>query len=185
MDDILKTGNYNAEQQMIEKLGENQVFFLPYLMGERSPHNDPDARATFTGMTMDTTRADMTQAVLEGVTFGLRDSYEVAKSLGLNVTRTKLVGGGARSRLWQTMTANIMNLPVDLLSVEEGPSLGGAMLAATADGVYQSVEEAAKAIVRVETTVEPEPVLAEKYNERYNHFSKIYPSMKELFQELR
>ena len=153
MDDILKTGNYNAEQQMIEKLGENQVFFLPYLMGERSPHNDPDARATFTGI--------------------------------LNVTRTKLVGGGARSRLWQTMTANIMNLPVDLLSVEEGPSLGGAMLAATADGVYQSVEEAAKAIVRVETTVEPEPVLAEKYNERYNHFSKIYPAMKELFQELR
>ena len=182
MDDILKTGNYNAEQQMIKKLGENQVFFLPYLMGERSPHNDPDARATFTGMTMDTTRADMTQAVLEGVTFGLRDSYEVAKSLGLNVTRTKLVGGGARSRLWQTMTANIMNLPVDLLSVEEG---GGAMLAATADGVYQSVEEAAKAIVRVETTVEPDPVLADKYNERYNRFSKIYPDMKELFQSLR
>lgn len=185
MDDILMSHDYASEQSRISKLGENKVFYLPYLMGERSPHNDPDARATFTGMTMDTTREDMTQAVLEGVTFGLRDSYEVARNLGLDITRTKLVGGGARSILWQKMVANIMNLPVDLLSVEEGPSLGGAMLAAVADGAYSSVEEATACIVKVAGTVEPDPQIAGKYEEQYSRFRKIYPAMKELFKELK
>ena len=184
IDDILGSGDYSGEQSQITKLGENNVFFLPYLMGERSPHNDPDARATFTGMTMDTTRSDLTQAVLEGVTFGLRDSYEVAKSLGLSVTRTKLVGGGAKSPLWQNIVANIMNLPVDLLAIEEGPSLGGAMLAAVADGVYPSVEAAAEKIVKVEKTIMPDPEIAGKYEDRYTRFRKIYPAMKDLFQDL-
>ena len=85
MDEILKTTAYQKEQTNITKLGENSVFYLPYLMGERSPHNDPKARATFTGMTMDTTREDMTLAVLEGVAFGLRDSLEVARKLGIPV----------------------------------------------------------------------------------------------------
>ena len=110
------------------RLGENHVFYLPYLMGERSPHNDPYARATFTGMTMDTTRADMTQAVLEGVAFGLRDSLEVARKLGIKIDRTKICGGGAKSPLWKKIIANVMNLKVDVLEVEEGPSMGGAML---------------------------------------------------------
>ncbi len=97
--EILKTKDFVAEQAPIQKLGENQVFFLPYLMGERSPHNNPDARGVFFGMSMDTTRADMTQAVLEGVAFGLRDSLEVARSLGINIERTKICGGGAKSPL--------------------------------------------------------------------------------------
>ena len=98
-EEILKTKDFGAEQAKIAKLGENQVFYLPYLMGERSPHNNPDARAMFIGMSMDTAREDMTQAVLEGVTFGLRDSLEVAKSLGLQIERTKICGGGAKSSL--------------------------------------------------------------------------------------
>ena len=97
MEDILNTTDYGAEQKDITKLGENNVFFLPYLMGERSPHNNPDARAMFIGMSMDTTRADMTQAILEGVAFGIRDSFEVAKSLGLDIKKTKICGGGAKS----------------------------------------------------------------------------------------
>lgn len=97
MDEIIGTKDYATEQQSIQKLGENHVYFLPYLMGERSPHNNPDARAVFLGMSMDTTRADMTQAVLEGVAFALRDSLEVAKSLGIRLERTKICGGGARS----------------------------------------------------------------------------------------
>ncbi len=100
-EEILKTKDFAAEQAPIQKLGENQVFFLPYLMGERSPHNDPDARGVFFGMSMDTTRADMTQAVLEGVAFGLRDSLEVARSLGIHIERTKICGGGAKSPLWK------------------------------------------------------------------------------------
>ena len=98
MDEILQTKEYEKEQENITKLGENQVFYLPYLMGERSPHNDPLARATFVGMTMDTTREEMTQAVLEGVAFGLRDSLEVARSLGIQIEHTKICGGGAKSQ---------------------------------------------------------------------------------------
>ena len=100
MDTIIGTKDYGKEQEAIENLGENHVFFLPYLMGERSPHNDPQARGTFIGMSMDTSRADMTQAVLEGVAFAIRDSFEVAKSLGIHIERTKICGGGAKSPLW-------------------------------------------------------------------------------------
>lgn len=180
-EDILKTKDFAAEQANITKLGENQVFYLPYLMGERSPHNNPDARAMFIGMSMDTTREDMTQAVLEGVTFGLRDSLEVAKSLGIKIERTKICGGGAKSPLWKKILANIMNLKVDVIESEEGPALGGAMLAAVGCGEYPDVKTIAEKVVKVVDTVEPEPELVAKYEERYQKFRKIYPTVKELF----
>ena len=181
MDEIIGTKDYAKEQKDITGLGENHVFFLPYLMGERSPHNDPNARGTFIGLTMDTTRADMTQAVLEGVAFALRDSFEVAKSLGIPIERTKICGGGAKSPLWKQMIANILNVKVDILENEEGPSMGGAMLAAVACGEYENVEAAAAAIVRVVDTVEPDPALAAKYEERYQKFKEIYPRCKDIF----
>ena len=181
MDEIIGTKDYAAEQQNIEKLGENHVYFLPYLMGERSPHNNPDARAVFIGMSMDTTRADMTQAVLEGVAFALRDSLEVAKSLGIKLTSTKICGGGAKSPLWKKIIANVLNLRVEVPESEEGPSMGGAMLAAVACGEYASVEEIAAKVVKVVETVEPEPALVEKYEERYQQFKRIYPACKPLF----
>ena len=184
MDEILKTKEYAAEQENITKLGENQVFYLPYLMGERSPHNDPKARATFIGMTMDTTREEMTQAVLEGVAFGLRDSLEVARSLGIKIERTKICGGGAKSPLWKKIIANVMNLKVDVIESEEGPGYGGAILAAVGCGEYASVEAAADKLVKVVETVEPEAELVAKYEERYQKFRKIYPTVKGLFQEL-
>jgi len=181
MDEIIGTKDYAAEQKNIEKLGENHVYFLPYLMGERSPHNNPDARATFIGMTMDTTRADMTQAVLEGVAFALRDSLEVAKSLGINLKRTKICGGGAKSPLWKKIIANVLNLKVDVIESEEGPAMGGAMLAAVACGEYGSVEEIADKVVRIVDTVEPDPDLVAKYEARYAQFREIYPACKPLF----
>lgn len=184
MDDIIGTKEYAQEQQEISKLGENKVFFLPYLMGERSPHNNPNARGTFIGMTMDTTRADLTQAVLEGVAFALRDSFEVAKELGIKIERTKICGGGAKSPLWKKIIANVLNIKVDVLESEEGPSMGGAMLAAVACGEYGSVEEIAEKLVKVVDTVEPIPKLAEKYEARYQQFRKIYPACKELFNDL-
>lgn len=184
MDEIIRTKDYAAEQKNITKLGENHVYYLPYLMGERSPYNDPDARATFIGMTMDTTREDMTQAVLEGVAFALRDSFEVARSLGITIGRTKICGGGAKSPLWKKIIANVLNISVDVLETEEGPSLGGAMLAAVACGEYASVEQAAAKIVKVVDTVEPDPALAAKYEARYQQFKQIYPACKELFQKL-
>lgn len=184
MDDIIGTSDYTGEQEKIGALGENHVYFLPYLMGERSPHNDPAARGTFTGLTMDSTRADMTQAVLEGVLYGIRDSFEVAKSLGICIERTKLCGGGAKSPLWRKMAANILQVKVDLIESEEGPALGAAILAAVACGEYKNVEEAAKKLVKVTQTIEPEPDLTEKYEEGYQKFKKIYPALKGIFQEL-
>ena len=180
-EEILKTKDYAAEQAGISRLGENPVFYLPYLMGERSPHNNPDARAMFLGMSMDTTREDMTQAVLEGVAFGLRDSFEVAKSLGIRIERTKICGGGAKSMLWKKMIANIMGIKVDVIESEEGPALGGAMLAAVGCGEYPDVKTIAEKIVKVVDTIEPEPELTAKYEERYQQFRRIYPTVKGLF----
>ena len=185
MEDIIGTSEYGKEQAPIEKLGENHVYFLPYLMGERSPHNNPNARGTFIGMTMDTTRTDMTQAVLEGVAFALRDSLEVAKSLGIKLERTKICGGGAKSPLWKKMIANIMNLKVDVIESEEGPALGGAMLAAVACGEYENVEAAAAKIVKIVDTVEPEAELVAKYEARYQQFKEIYPACKPLFEIIK
>ena len=182
MDEIIGTKDYAAEQKSIQVLGENHVFFLPYLMGERSPHNNPNARGTFIGMTMDTTRADMTQAVLEGVAFALRDSFEVAKSLGIKIERTKICGGGAKSPLWKKIIANVMNLKVDVIESEEGPALGEAMLAAVGCGEFENVETAAARIVKVIDTVDPEPELVEKYEARYQQFKEIYPVCKPLFE---
>ena len=105
-DGVIGTKDYATEQAAITKLGENNTYFLPYLMGERSPHNNPDARGTFIGMTMDTSRADMTQAVLEGVAFAFRDMMEAARSIGINPERSKICGGGAKSPLWRKILAN-------------------------------------------------------------------------------
>ncbi len=184
MEDILGTTDFGAEQEAIGRLGENHVYFLPYLMGERSPHNDPDARGTFIGMSMDTTRADMTQAVLEGVAFALRDSLEVAKSLGIMPERTKICGGGAKSPLWRKIIANVLNLKVDVIENEQGPALGGAMLAAVACGEYGSVKEIADKVVKVVDTIEPEPELVEKYQKRYQVFRQIYPACRPLYKLL-
>lgn len=184
MDDIVGTKEYGEEQNKIGELGDNHVFFLPYLMGERSPHNNPNARGTFIGMTMDTTRADMTQAVLEGVAFAIRDSFEIAKSLGIKIERTKICGGGAKSPLWKKIIANVLGIKVDVIESEEGPGYGGAMLAAVACGEYTSVEVAAEKLVKVVDTIEPEEELVVKYNKRYAQFAKIYPTVKELFNEI-
>lgn len=186
MDEILKTKEYANEQSEItdDKLGNNHVFYLPYLMGERSPHNNPAARATFTGMTMDTKRADMTQAVLEGVAFAIRDSFEVAKSLGINITETKICGGGAKSPLWCKIMANVLNIRVNVLKSEEGPSMGGAMLAMVANGEYEDVCEAAEKIVQVKSTIEPDAAIAARYEEKYQQFKTIYPALKPVFDTI-
>lgn len=181
MDDILKTKDYQGEQQDITVLGSNQVFFLPYLMGERSPHNDADARGVFYGMSMNTTRAEMTQAVFEGVAFALRDCLEVARSLGLQIDSSKLCGGGAKSPLWRRILANVLNVRLDIVRTEEGPGYGAAMLAAVACGAFESVEAAAAALVEIREQIRPEPELVAAYNERYRKYREIYPALKAVF----
>ncbi len=186
-DEVLVTKDYAAEQVDItnDKLGNNHVYFLPYLMGERSPINDTDARGVFVGMTMDTSRADMVQAVLEGVAFGIRDSVEVAKSLGIQIPSTKLCGGGAKSPLWRTIFANVLGIPLELVKTEQGPGYGGVMLAMVGCGQYPSVQAAADALVEVAKVVQPDPELTARYEARYQKFKAIYPNMKSLFQTLK
>lgn len=185
-EDILHTADYAAEQAPItlDKLGRNHVYFLPYLMGERSPINDVNARGTFIGMTMDTSRSDLVQAVLEGVAFAIRDSFEVAKSLGISIPSTKICGGGSRSPLWRTIFANVLGIPLELVKTEQGPGYGGAMLAMVACGQFDSVQAASDALVEVDSTVRPDPALTARYEDRYQQFRKIYPACKELFTQL-
>ena len=187
MEEIMQTKEFAAEQAAIteDMLGRNHVYFLPYLMGERSPHNDANARGTFIGLTMDNTRADMYQAVLEGVAFAIRDSFEVAKNLGIDIKRSKICGGGAKSPLWKKMIANILNIEIDVIESEEGPGYGGAMLAAVACGEYASVEEAAEKLVKVIDTVKPDAEIAARYEERYRQFAFVYPTVKELFPKIQ
>jgi len=185
MEDILRSKDYAAEEGGMNKnLGENHVFFLPYLMGERSPWNDPNARGTLTGITLDTTRYDIIQAVMEGMAFATRDMYEVAKSIGVCPSRTKICGGGGKSPIERRMIANILNITVDVPVSEEGPGMGGAMLAMVACGEYATVEEAAAAIVKVKETIEPEPELVKKYEEKYQQFKSIYPALKPVFPKI-
>jgi xylulokinase len=179
--DILGTKEYKKEENAITKLGENNVFFLPYLMGERTPHNNPNARGTFIGMTMDTTRADMLQAVLEGVAFALRDSFEITKSLGVKLDRIRINGGGAKSPLWCNMIANILNVKVDKINSVEGPAFGAAILAAVGCGKYASVEEACGKLIKVIDTTEQDKELVKLYNKKYKVFKKLYPTLKKMF----
>ena len=182
-EEILRTKDFAEEQAGITRLGENAVFYLPYLMGERSPHNDPHVRALFMGMSMDTTRKDMTQAVLEGVAFALRDSLEIARQLGNTITSSRICGGGAKSKLWRKMIDNIMNLRLEIVESEEGPALGAAILAAVGCGAYPDVETAASRIVKVIDTVEPQADLVCKYEKKYQIFRKIYPAVKALYRD--
>lgn len=186
-EDILKTTAYDLEQANItdDKLGNNDLFFLPYLMGERSPINDTDARGTFTGIRMDTTRSDMVQAVLEGVAFAIRDSVEVAKNSGIKIEYSGLCGGGAKSLLWQKIFANVLNIKIGIPQTEEGPGYGGAVLAMVGDGEFESVNDCCEKFVKIKKIIEPKSEIAARYEEKYQKFKKIYPAMKQLFKEIK
>ena len=186
-EEVLGTSDYAEEQKNItdDRLGANRVYFLPYLMGERSPINDTDARGAFIGMSMDTSRADMVQAVLEGVAFAIRDSFEVAKSLGIKIEKSKLCGGGAKSPLWKKIIANVLGITLEIPKTEEGPGYGGAMLAMVGCGEYASVCECSDALVTTTATIEPDPAISARYEEKYRRFSEIYPALKPLYKKLK
>lgn len=185
-EEILKTKDYNAEQVNIKDadLGANHIYFMPYLMGERSPINDTDARGLFIGMRPDTTRKDMVQAVLEGVAYAFRDNLEIAKSLGIDVKVSTICGGGAKSKLWQKIIANILNVELEIPLVEEGPGLGAAMLAMVACGEYSSVSECAQKLVIKKEKIIPDAEIVARYEMAYGKYKKIYPSIKQLYKEL-
>ena len=184
--EILKATSDSDEQNPItdEDLGRNPVFFLPYLMGERSPHNDPAARGAFLGMSMDTTRCQMTQAILEGVAFAIRDSVEIARSLGIEITESGLCGGGAKSDLWRKIMANVLNMEMQVPVQEEGAGYGGAILAMVAAGAYGSVREACDKLRTERRIYKPDPAIAARYEQRYQVFKSLYPTLKAAYPTL-
>ena len=186
-DEVLHTHDYSEEEGLIEydRLGKNEVFFLPYLMGERSPINDTNATGLFIGMRPNTSRADLYQAILEGVAFAIKDNLEVIRSLGIEVNCSCLCGGGARSALWRKILANVLDIELSLPVTEQGPGYGSALLAMVGAGRYENVQQCATRFVKIKETVKPDRGLASRYAERYERYQKIYPSVKNLYQEIK
>lgn len=179
---ILSADDHAQEKEGLEPmLGKNDVYFLPYLSGERSPHNDVSARGAFIGMRHGTTRREMTLSVLEGVAFALRDCLEVAKLSGTSIKKARVSGGGAKSPLWRKIMTNVLRLEIEVPGITEGPSYGASILAMVGNGAYSSLEEAAKALPKVSEVVLPSEEIASYYDSRYAHWAKLYPALKGRF----
>lgn len=181
---INKSNNYDDIIGEIDyDKAENDIFYLPYLMGERTPHNDPHARGTFIGMDMSTERKDMTLAVLEGVAFSLRDTFEIMKSMGIHITEITINGGGARNPLWCQIIADVLNVKVKKVNTDDGPAYGAAILASVGFGLFKSVNDACDNLIKVTNTLYPNNKKVSFYNEKYNKYKQIYPYLKEFFRK--
>jgi xylulokinase len=156
------------------------VIFLPYLQGERTPHADPGATASFTGVALRHDRGALARAVLEGVAYGLRDSLGLLRELGVEAQAARASGGGAQSRLWLEIVASVLGLPLERCVVDEGSAYGAALLAGVAEGTFASAEEAVAACVRVRETVEPNAAWAELYGDGYARYRALYPAIREV-----
>ncbi len=184
-DAVLQTEDYSKEQAEITEamLGKNEVFFLPYLMGERSPVNDTNATGMFIGLRPNTTRADMLLAVLEGVAFAVRDNVEVAKKLGISVEKSTVCGGGAKSKLWMNILANVLGIRLHIPQTEEGPGYGAALLAMVACGDFNSVKDSVN--IAIQEEIVPNEALTDLYEKKYQIFKKLYPNLKNLYKEIK
>ncbi len=160
--------------------GTENLIFLPYLAGERTPHADPDARGAFAGLSLRHDRGALTRAVLEGVAFGLRDSLDLIDELGEKKPELgRISGGGARSDLWAKITASVLELPLQRVAVDEGAAFGAAILGGVAAGVWPSVQHGVAATVRPKgERIEPDPEWVEIYKEQRPKFQALYPAVK-------
>lgn len=188
-EDINKDVEGDAFDKLLREAGEIPVgsrglVFLPYLMGERTPYNNPDARGVFLGLNISSSRGDMTRSVLEGVCFGLRDSLEILKSLKIPVEAVRVSGGGSASQLWRQILADVFGVKVQVVNSKEGPAYGAAILAAVGCGLYKSVDEACKRLIRVTSTVEPILENTLEYDKVYRIYTGLYPILKDSFKEM-
>jgi xylulokinase len=160
--------------------GAEGLTFLPYLVGERTPHVDPSARGAFVGLELPHDRGALVRAVLDGVAFGLRDCLEVLRSLGIEAEVARVSGGGARSDLWLRIVASVLGVPLERTAAEEGAAFGAALLGGVAGGVFADVHEAVSATVRVTHRIEPEPRWIEPYAAAYDRYRSLYPALRPL-----
>jgi len=161
--------------------GSDGVLWAPYLMGERTPHLDPNARGTLTGLAASHTRAHVTRAVLEGVAFSLKDTFSLFDEMHVPVRNVRLGGGGARSRLWRQIQADVYAREVEILAAEEGAAYGGALLAGVGAKFWDSVESACDAVVQVQQRVSPDPRAVQALAKQYQTYRQLYPALKALF----
>ncbi|MCG8568903.1 MAG: xylulokinase [Spirochaetes bacterium] len=187
VESIQKQDDFNQiiQEAAAIKAGANKLVFLPYLIGERTPHNNPDARGVFVGLNISHTRADMTRAILEGVIFAMRDSLELLRNAGVNVENAVISGGGAKSDLWNQITSDILNIKVRTLQANEGPAFGAAILAAVADNCFANVEEGCAQLVQYEKEFIPDNQNVQIYDRQYAVFQKLYGELTVSFQMLK
>ncbi|AGC67909.1 xylulose kinase XylB [Thermoclostridium stercorarium subsp. stercorarium DSM 8532] len=184
--ELMGVDPYYLMDQAAEKVepGSNGIIYLPYLMGERTPHLDPDCRGVFFGLSAKHTKREMIRAVMEGVVYSLRDCLEIIEGLGVEISQVRASGGGGKSPLWRQMQADVFNRDICTINASEGPAFGVALLAGVGAGVYRSVEEACEATIKVKSTQKPNTAAHEKYNGYYKLYRKLYTSLKDDFKTL-
>lgn len=186
--DLLKNSGDLSYDQLTREAsaiaaGSDGVLWTPYLMGERTPHLDPNARATLAGLAANHTRAHVVRAVLEGVAFSLKDTFSLFSEMKVPVTNVRLGGGGARSDLWRQIQADVYGHAVEILAAEEGAAYGAALLAGVGAKFWESVEGACDAVVKVQRRIEPHPASAKTLQQQYIKYRMLYPALKPLFAQ--
>ncbi|MCX5673619.1 MAG: xylulokinase [Planctomycetota bacterium] len=164
--------------------GSHGLYFLPYLTGERTPHADPSARAAWVGLSNMHTRAEMARAVMEGATYAMRDCLEIIQGMGVPITEIRISGGGARSKFWRSLQADIYRGAVSIVSSKEGPAYGVALLAGVGTGVWASVPEACDATIKTISQTKPNPKNVQRYDALYPEYGQLYRSLKDDFRRI-
>lgn len=178
LENIIGTDDYENEYKNYSRSGENNLFFLPYLMGERSPLNDSEIRGMFYGMSMSTTRQDMSVAILEGVAFALRQNIDIIKSMGIDIKKSRICGGGTKNRLWLEIIANVLNIELEVPENQEGASYGAALLAVK--GCSEEEYNRFLSEMKITAVIKPDINIVKKYEEKYKQFLKFYPAVKNI-----
>ena len=160
--------------------GTEGLLFAPYLSGERTPHSDPNARAAFTGLSLRHDRGALARAVMEGVAYGLRDSFELLRGLGIETEVGRISGGGSRSDLWAKIVASVLDLPLERTECDAGSAFGAALLAGIREGVFADAAEAVARCIRVTGRIEPEPAWVPTYRAGYERYKSLYPALRPL-----
>jgi xylulokinase len=164
--------------------GAHGLFWLPYLMGERTPHLDANARAAWVGLTAKHARADLVRAILEGVCYSQKDGLEIIRQLGARPSVVRLSGGGAKSAFWHQLFADIFNVRVAILETQEGSAYGAALLALVGTGEYKSAVEVCRAVIKEVSVKGPEPQAARSYEAGYRLYNTLYPALRASFQAI-
>jgi xylulokinase len=185
LESILKDKNYDEFfNNIINTPINDSLYFLPYLNGERAPINDPNAKGLFIGLRHDHKREYIGRAVIEGITYSLKQTFDLIKNLGVNMKLVKITGGGARSKVWAQIIADIFNIKIVTIESEEGPAYGAAIIAMVGDKVYKSVEEACLKLIKIKDEYTPNQKNVSEYERKYEVYKKIYPQVKSLYEEL-